>query len=240
MARTVNQQEFTAKRNEILDAAQCLVFSKGYEKMSIQDILRELGMSNGAFFHYFDSKAAVLEALIKRMMDDTEQRLLDIVHHPELSALEKLQHFFALLAHARMQQQPFLVELLRIWFADENAVIRQKIGDAVIEQRSPMLTQIIRQGVEEGALAPAHPDYAAEIILSLMNAMSTSSARLLLSFDLTRHEAECIESMIASTTAYTDTIAKVLGIPASSLYLIDAKMFKTWVHAMSGNTGKHV
>jgi AcrR family transcriptional regulator len=36
--------------------------------MSIQDILRELGMSNGAFFHYFDSKAAVLEALIKRWM----------------------------------------------------------------------------------------------------------------------------------------------------------------------------
>jgi AcrR family transcriptional regulator len=32
-----------------------LVFTKGFEQMSIQDILDELHISKGAFYHYFDS-----------------------------------------------------------------------------------------------------------------------------------------------------------------------------------------
>ena len=58
MPRTVNQQENTAKRNEILDAAQRLVYNKGYERMTIQDILADVQISSGAFYHYFASKEA--------------------------------------------------------------------------------------------------------------------------------------------------------------------------------------
>ena len=39
MARTVKEQEYATKRNEILDIARKLVYTKGYEQMSIQDIL---------------------------------------------------------------------------------------------------------------------------------------------------------------------------------------------------------
>ena len=56
MARILKEEEHTAKRNEILDAALQLVYSKGYEKMTIQDILDQLQISKGAFYHYFDSK----------------------------------------------------------------------------------------------------------------------------------------------------------------------------------------
>jgi pimeloyl-ACP methyl ester carboxylesterase len=48
MARTVNEQEFAEKRNEILDAAQRLVYIKGYERVTINDILADLGISSGA------------------------------------------------------------------------------------------------------------------------------------------------------------------------------------------------
>src|SRR5215207_8473593 len=91
MARTVNKEEYTAKRNQILDAAQRLIFTKGYERMTLQDILAELQISSGAFYHYFDSKPAVLEAFIERIREAAEQPLLPIVQDPHLSALEKLQ-----------------------------------------------------------------------------------------------------------------------------------------------------
>ena len=54
MARTVKEQEYAEKRNEILDAAQRLVYTKGYERMTIQGILADLQISSGAFYHYFD------------------------------------------------------------------------------------------------------------------------------------------------------------------------------------------
>ena len=96
MARIVKEEEYTARRNEILDVALQLVYSKGYDKMTIQDILDQLHMSKGAFYHYFDSKVAVLEAVVERMViEQVEPLLLAAVHDPRLTALEKLQRYFA-------------------------------------------------------------------------------------------------------------------------------------------------
>ena len=39
MARIVKEAEYAGKRNEILDAAQRLIYTKGYEQMTVQDIL---------------------------------------------------------------------------------------------------------------------------------------------------------------------------------------------------------
>ena len=94
MARTVKEESYAVKRNEIIDAAQRLVYTKGYDLMSIQDILNELKISKGAFYHYFDSKGNLLEALIDRMREEALPVVLPIVNDPDLSALEKLHRFF--------------------------------------------------------------------------------------------------------------------------------------------------
>ena len=66
MARMIDVTTKVAKTNEILDCAQRLIYTKGYADMSIQDIINELGISKGAFFHYFPSKSALLEAMLER------------------------------------------------------------------------------------------------------------------------------------------------------------------------------
>ncbi len=92
MARIV--KEHAVRRNEILDVAQRLVNTKGYEQMTIQDILDDLQISKGAFYHYFDSKQALLEAIIERMVDEVEQLLLPIIHDPHLPALHRRLFFW--------------------------------------------------------------------------------------------------------------------------------------------------
>ena len=57
------------RRDDFIDAAQRLIRTKGYEETSIQDILDALGASQGAFYHYFGSKADLLEAVVERMVD---------------------------------------------------------------------------------------------------------------------------------------------------------------------------
>jgi AcrR family transcriptional regulator len=66
MARTVNATLHTVRRVAFLDVAQRLVQAKGYQEMSLQDVLDEVDASKGAFYHYFDSKQALLEAVIER------------------------------------------------------------------------------------------------------------------------------------------------------------------------------
>ena len=68
MARTVNLVEHAVRRDTFVDAALGLIQSKGYEEMSIQDVLDEVGASRGAFYHYFDSKTALLEAVLERIV----------------------------------------------------------------------------------------------------------------------------------------------------------------------------
>ena len=64
MARTVDTGAHAVRREAFVDTAQRLMQAKGYEQMSVQDVLDELDASRGAFYHYFDSKAALLEAVV--------------------------------------------------------------------------------------------------------------------------------------------------------------------------------
>jgi AcrR family transcriptional regulator len=51
LARQVKPEEHSARRREILDAALQLMHNKGYERMTIDDVLTKLQMSKGALYH---------------------------------------------------------------------------------------------------------------------------------------------------------------------------------------------
>jgi len=55
-----------ATRDRLLDAAKKLVMSKGFAGTSIDDVLKETGLTKGAFFHHFKSKADLARELVKR------------------------------------------------------------------------------------------------------------------------------------------------------------------------------
>ena len=55
-----------ARRGELLAASEKLFYTKGYENTSVQDILDAVGFSKGGFYHHFDSKLAVLEAICQQ------------------------------------------------------------------------------------------------------------------------------------------------------------------------------
>src|ERR1700674_5776435 len=101
MARTVNATLHTIRRDAFLDVAQRLVQTKGYEAMSIQDVLDELEASKGAFYHYFDSKQALLEAVVERFADDAMAALARVRGVADLAAVRELESIFAGVARGR-------------------------------------------------------------------------------------------------------------------------------------------
>jgi AcrR family transcriptional regulator len=232
MARIVKEQEYTEKRNEILEAAQRLIYSKGYERMTIQDVLDELRISKGAFYHYFESKQAVLEALIERMQQEVEQVLLPIVRDPDLSALEKLQQFLATLERSGMAHNAFIADLVRVWFADENAIVREKVYEAMNQRRAPLLTEIIDQGIQEGVFTTAYPDQLSDVILSLARGMGSSMTRLMLRFVEERDESGFVEGVVAVYGVYSDALERVLGAPMSFLHRLDTEAAHAWAASL--------
>jgi AcrR family transcriptional regulator len=227
MARIVKEEAYAVRRNEILDVAQRLVYTKGYEQMTIQDILDDLQISKGAFYHYFDSKQALLEALIERTLDQGIQLILPIVQNPHLPALEKLQSYFATIARWRTAQKAFFLSLLRVWYNDDNAIVRQKMRSTiVIKGITSLLTGIIRQGIQEGVFTTSYPDQVGEVIVSLGFDFQETIGLQILSFDPQRDDMLSIERTVA---VYTDAIERVLGAPKDSLQFIDTESLKAWL-----------
>jgi AcrR family transcriptional regulator len=225
MARIVNKEEYEIRRNEILDAAQRLVYTRGYEGMSIQDILAELKISKGAFYHYFDSKQALLEALIERMSQQGVQILVPIVHNEHLAAVEKLRLVFDVASRWKTDRKEYLLRLVKVWYADENAVLRLKTQSAVIPLVEPLITSIICQGVKERVFHTAFPAQASGIIFSLLQSFGDTLVPLILQPE---PEPGSLQSLETLTASYQDAVERILGADPGSLPLFDTAILREW------------
>jgi AcrR family transcriptional regulator len=231
MARIV--KEHAVRRKEILDAALMFTYTRGYEQMSIQDILNELNIAKGTFYHYFGSKQILLEALIERLLEEAEQVIAPIVNDPHLSALEKFQQYFSTLGRWKTTKKTFLLSLLGVWYADDNALMRQKMQAAGIKRVAPLLITIIQQGIREGFLTTPFPDQSGEIVFAIALSLSDTIAGLLLSSRPGNDPLPQIEEAVA---AYTDALERVLGAPSGSFHLVDTEILKEWIVSPEGNS----
>ena len=231
MARIVNEQEFNARRNQILEVARKLIYARGYEQMSIQEILLELKMSKGAFYHYFGSKPELLEALIERLLDESEVQITPIFNNPNLTSLEKLRRWFETAAAWKTAQKSLMLELVRVWYADDNAIMRQKLFSKSIRRMQPLIENIIREGILEGQFNTPYPKQTAEVIFYLFQGLGDKFSDRLMEYER-QTDAErraCILSSIEdSFQANSDALERVLGAPQGSLLLMDTASINGW------------
>ncbi|HEX6554676.1 MAG TPA: TetR/AcrR family transcriptional regulator [Ktedonobacteraceae bacterium] len=225
MTRSVNEQEYAQKRNAILDVAARYITTKGYEQMTTQDILEALQISRGAFYHYFESKQALLEALVERIGEQAEQLVLPIASSREMSAQDKLLRVFAVLNQYKQANLDLIFGFMRIWYADENALFRQKLYLARIKRLAPLLSQIIRQGVEEGVFTTAYPDQAARTILALLEDLGYATVELLL---VEEGKPRDIPRLVQMGEATADALERVLGMSPGGLWQSWSEDFSRW------------
>jgi AcrR family transcriptional regulator len=225
MSRTVKEEVYTRQRNKILDSAQRLVYTKGFEQTTIQDILDDAQISKGAFYHYFSSKPALLEALSERMIEEGKSVLLPIIQDAEIPALEKLQLYFEKAVRWKTAQKKYLLAMMRSWYADENAVLRQRMYSAGISWIKPLLTDIICQGKQEGTLTTEHPEYVSEVVIRLIMALGDTLADMLLSDAPTYGD---IHTAACTIETYNTALESILGAPKGALMLMEPETIREW------------
>ena len=228
MARSVNAQEYAQKRDAILDVAQRYIATKGYEQMTTQDLLESLQISKGAFYHYFESKQALLMALVERMAEQAELLIAPIVSDREASAEDKLLRFFDLVDQYKRDNLGIVFAFLRIWYADENALFRQKLYLARIQRIVPWLAQIIQEGVAEGVFTTPYPDHAARTIIALLEDLGYAMAGLLLVEEGAPLDIARMTRMTQMGEATADALERVLGMRSGRLRQSWSEDFSRW------------
>lgn len=148
------------RREEILDAAHTLFTTKGFQPTTMEDILKVVGIAKGTLYYHFPSKEQILKALVLRIVGQVEQRARKIAASPA-PAIEKL---IALMA--AMQVEGAEIELVEQFHAPGNAEFHLLSITEMIKHLTPIITDVIIQGVDEGAFSTDRPYDAVELLLS--------------------------------------------------------------------------
>lgn len=215
MARRVKPEEYAARRREILDAALELIHAKGYDQMTIDDVLARLGMSKGALYHYFGSKQALLEGIVDAMTETATLPLRAVVADDSLDAVAKLHAYFGASASWKANN-PVAVATLMVLWRDENALFRQKLARESMRTSVPMLEAVIRQGCDEGAFDTGFPSEAAMFIAGLDGVLADAFA-VAIEQDGSRGVDVSGPRAQGVVDAYLQAIERILGLPDGSL-----------------------
>jgi AcrR family transcriptional regulator len=70
---------YDRRQQEVVAAAAKLFAQRGYDRTSVPDLARELGLATGSLYHYFGSKEQLLIAICDELVDPLLARARDLV-----------------------------------------------------------------------------------------------------------------------------------------------------------------
>ena len=83
------------KKDQILDTSLQLFMKKGFDATSISDILSQLDIARGTLYYHFESKEAIMDAIIERLLNQVLKKIEKLMTNDSLSQAEKFMGFFA-------------------------------------------------------------------------------------------------------------------------------------------------
>jgi len=174
---TTRTRDFTRTRALLIDAAGQLFAAHGYDRTSVDAIIRQAGVSKGAFYHHFSSKEEVLDAVTDFIVEDALQQIGDAISDRTVGATVRLNRFLNASKVWRLAHFGLWREVSVVLLRDVNAPMLRKIQVQTTSRAAPMLAEIIQQGVDEGAFDPPNPLETARLILQL--GMASQDEKLL-------------------------------------------------------------
>ena len=232
MARTVNIEAHRRRSTTFLDTAQRLIEEKGYEQMTIQDVLSELGTSKGSLYHYFDSKEALLEGILDRAIEGYCKPLARCVGDEHLDPVEKLQELFNEMLRDTNGHGRLVVGLAGVLENDENALVRQRMERKADARIGPLIKAIVADGVRCKVFTTSYPDTVGDVVLSLLRGLDQRISALF-------HAAvDDIDQWLETIAVFTNSIERVLGLRPGSLIVLETDQLKRWFSIASQGYGR--
>lgn len=140
MARPVKKMPEQWKK-EILEAAQKLFMSKGYEETSISDIMEAVGGAKGMFYRCFQSKEEVMYTLGNQMFF-SDNPFETVKRRTDLNGLQKIRELL-ILNQSKAERNHMNVQAISI-LKDPHILA------AAVEENKRVLTPLWFELLEEG------------------------------------------------------------------------------------------
>lgn len=154
-------KEAEERKEEILDVAERLFDTKGFDNTSTNDILAGVGIARGTLYYHFKSKEEILDGVIERMTNRMMAEAERVVSQKELPILERLtKSIMSLNVESNIGH-----EVMEQVHRPQNALMHQKMQKMLLEGINPILTKLVEEGIEQGI---CHTDYPGEVVEMIM------------------------------------------------------------------------
>lgn len=207
MARVIKDPE--ERKKELVDTAERLFVTQGYEQTAISDIVKEVGVSQGTFYYYFDSKEDVLVAVLERNIAVMESDLVQIAERSDLDEAVKLNSMI----NSFISSSTSGKKILGYIHEEKNAALRRKlIRIRPLARISPSIADVISKGVSKGRFNVARPLETSYLLLMLIASalhMFYHSEALRESKGIEQESKVDRENM---RSALEDALGRVLGV----------------------------
>lgn len=224
-------KEYQERKLEFLEATKSFLFTIGYEKMSVAMLTQKIGVAKGTFYHYFSSKEDLLSQWVLHEMMINIQQHNDIAKDPGLGAIEKLNKIFAQGREYKLINIDMMVSLLKVLYDDNNLRLRAEMLKQSRKVSAPMLSLIIKQGIDEGVFHSRNHDLLAEKLIQIMQLFSQDFGQDMITH---LHEGGVRYSHFKSTIdIWQDIIEKILGAPSGSVIFVTDHFLKSYYNHIS-------
>ena len=172
--RTVNPVKHAEKQREILAAATRCFARDGLQGASIASICTEASISPGHLYHYFESKDAILEAIVGAVLESTAEQFGQTLGSSDALAalISEMQQ-----TKARNENGATVLVLDMLAEAGRNPAIARLVQEHSrgVQQ---LLADVLRSGQVRGEIDPSlEADAAASILTGLIDSFVIAPVR---------------------------------------------------------------
>ena len=218
-------KEYHERKNEILNTAQELFFTKGYKQTSVESIIKKIGVAKGTFYYYFKSKEDLLDKLVNRMTDKIQIEIKKIVKKTDLDAISKLEKAYSVAGNIKLENIQLIKLMLKILYKKDNLILRYKVYKSNVELVVPEFAKIIEQGVKEKLFNTSYPHEAARLFFELGSILGDAMSKLLLELE---EKPENMDKMVREIEVYEDAMERILGAKKGAITIVNREMLENF------------
>lgn len=197
------------RKLEIIDAAVELFITQGYRKTTIKDILKKVGIAKGTFYYYFESKEEVMDLIVTLIIERGVEEAKTIANNENLSVHEK----FLKIIMVQKPDDNIKQEMIPGLHEVNNTIMHQKSLNKIVRKLTPVLVEVIKQGIDEGLFYTPYPKETIEFLLVSSHIFDEGA------FNLAK------DDMIKRVNAFIHIMEVTLGAKKGSLSYM-SKVFK--------------
>ena len=132
------------RKKELLKIAYDMFLAQGYENTSVDEIIERAQIAKGTYYYHFQSKERMLEEVID-MMIDSETKTAEQIITMDIPVPQKIVMMITSMKPTEAEQP-----IKNALFQPENVLMHHKVRKKLITVITPLLSEVIKEGVNEG------------------------------------------------------------------------------------------